>query len=128
VSDGDNPVVRLAQDDSERRLAAALADRYRVDRELGQGGMATVYLAHDLKHERDVAIKVLHPDLGAALGGERFLTEIRTTARLQHPHILPLLDSGDADGLLYYVMPLVTGETLRARLERESSCPSMMRS
>jgi len=128
VSDGDNPVVRLAQDDSERRLAAALADRYRVDRELGQGGMATVYLAHDLKHERDVAIKVLHPDLGAALGGERFLTEIRTTARLQHPHILPLLDSGDADGLLYYVMPLVAGETLRARLERESSCPSMMRS
>ena len=101
------------------RLTAALADRYRLERELGAGGMATVYLAHDIKHERDVAIKVLHPDLGAALGGERFLTEIRTTARLQHPHILPLLDSGDADGLLYYVMPLVTGETLRARLERE---------
>ena len=96
------------------RLTAALADRYRLERELGQGGMATVYLAHDLKHERDVAIKVLHPDLGAALGGERFLTEIRTTARLQHPHILPLLDSGDADGLLYYVMPLVTGEIGRA--------------
>jgi serine/threonine protein kinase len=87
------------------RLAAALADRYRVLRELGAGGMATVYLAHDLKHDRDVAIKVLHPDLGAALGGDRFLTEIRTTARLQHPHILPLLDSGEADGLLYYVMP-----------------------
>jgi serine/threonine protein kinase len=85
--------------------------------------MATVYLAHDLKHDRDVAIKVLHPDLGAALGGERFLAEIRTTARLQHPHILPLLDSGDADGLLYYVMPLVTGETLRARLERERHLP-----
>ena len=85
--------------------------------------MATVYLAHDLKHDRDVAIKVLHPDLGAALGGERFLSEIRTTARLQHPHILPLLDSGDADGLLYYVMPLVTGETLRARLERERQLP-----
>ena len=101
------------------RLTAALADRYRLDRELGQGGMATVYLAHDLKHDRDVAIKVLHPDLGAALGGERFLSEIRTTARLQHPHILPLLDSGEADELLYYVMPLVTGETLRARLERE---------
>ncbi|MBL8961214.1 MAG: serine/threonine-protein kinase, partial [Gemmatimonadetes bacterium] len=83
----------------------------------------TVYLAHDLKHARDVAIKVLHPDLGAALGGERFLSEIRTTARLQHPHILPLLDSGDADGLLYYVMPLVTGETLRARLERERQLP-----
>ena len=83
------------------RLSAALADRYRLDRELGQGGMATVYLAHDLKHDRDVAIKVLHPDLGAALGGERFLSEIRTTARLQHPHTLPLLDSGEADGLLY---------------------------
>ena len=105
------------------RLTAALSDRYRIDRELGAGGMATVYLAHDLKHERDVAIKVLHPDLGAALGGERFLSEIRTTARLQHPHILPLLDSGDADGLLYYVMPLVTGETLRARLERERQLP-----
>ena len=105
------------------RLTAALSDRYRIERELGAGGMATVYLAHDLKHDRDVAIKVLHPDLGAALGGERFLTEIRTTARLQHPHILPLLDSGDADGLLYYVMPLVTGETLRARLERERQLP-----
>ncbi len=105
------------------RLSAALADRYRVERELGQGGMATVYLAHDLKHDRDVAIKVLHPDLGAALGGERFLSEIRTTARLQHPHILPLLDSGAADGLLYYVMPLVTGETLRTRLERERQLP-----
>jgi len=85
--------------------------------------MATVYLAHDTKHDRDVAIKVLHPDLGAALGGERFLSEIRTTARLQHPHILPLLDSGEADGLLYYVMPLVTGETLRARLDREQQLP-----
>src|SRR5215472_15219248 len=100
-------------------LSAALAGRYRIDRELGAGGMATVYLAHDLRHERDVAIKVLHPDLGAALGGERFLSEIKTTAKLQHPHILPLLDSGDADGLLYYVMPVVTGETLRTRLERE---------
>ena len=105
------------------RLVVALVDRYRVTREIGAGGMATVYLAHDLKHDRDVAIKVLHPDLGAALGGERFLTEIRTTARLQHPHILPLLDSGEADGLLYYVMPLVTGETLRARLERERQLP-----
>ncbi len=109
--------------DSLSRLSAALADRYRVERELGAGGMATVYLAHDIKHDRDVAIKVLHPDLGAALGVERFFTEIRTTARLQHPHILPLLDSGDADGLLYYVMPLVTGETLRARLERERQLP-----
>ena len=105
------------------RLTSTLADRYRVERELGAGGMATVYLAHDLRHERDVAIKVLHPDLGAALGGERFLAEIRTTARLQHPHILPLLDSGEASGLLYYVMPYVTGETLRARLDRERQLP-----
>ena len=82
------------------RLTAALSDRYRVTRELGAGGMATVYLAHDLRHERDVAIKVLHPDLGAALGADRFLSEIKTTAKLQHPHILPLLDSGAADGLL----------------------------
>ncbi|MCZ8205989.1 MAG: protein kinase [Gemmatimonas sp.] len=107
----------------QSRLTTALSDRYRVERELGAGGMATVYLAHDLRHERDVAIKVLHPDLGAALGAERFLSEIRTTARLQHPHILPLLDSGAADGLLYYVMPYVRGETLRARLEREKQLP-----
>jgi eukaryotic-like serine/threonine-protein kinase len=100
-------------------VSGALSDRYRVDRELGQGGMATVFLSRDLKHDRDVAIKVLHPDLGAALGSDRFLSEIKTTARLQHPHILPLLDSGAADGLLYYVMPLVTGETLRQRLARE---------
>ena len=105
------------------RLRAALSDRYRVEKELGAGGMATVYLAHDLRHERDVAIKVLHPDLGAALGAERFLSEIKTTAKLQHPHILPLLDSGAADGLLYYVMPYVRGETLRARLERETQLP-----
>jgi serine/threonine-protein kinase len=85
--------------------------------------MATVYLAHDIRHDRDVAIKVLHPDLGAALGGDRFLSEIRTTARLQHPHILPLLDSGEADGLLYYVMPFVAGETLRTRLERDRQLP-----
>src|SRR4029078_6480950 len=85
--------------------------------------MAAVYLARDIKHDRDVAIKVLHPDLGAALGGDRFLSEIRTTARLQHPHILPLLDSGDVGGLLYYVMPLVTGETLRTRLERDRPLP-----
>jgi serine/threonine-protein kinase len=105
------------------RLASTLAGRYRVERELGAGGMATVYLAHDERHDRDVAIKVLHPDLGAALGGERFLSEIRTTARLQHPHILPLLDSGEVDGLLYYVMPYVTGETLRERLTRERQLP-----
>ena len=105
------------------RLASCLSDRYEVQRELGAGGMATVYRAIDVKHQRDVAIKVLHPDLGAALGSERFLSEIRTTARLQHPHVLPLLDSGEADGLLYYVMPLVTGETLRQRLEREQQLP-----
>jgi serine/threonine-protein kinase len=109
--------------DVSARLTDSLADRYRIERELGAGGMATVFMGHDLRHDRDVAIKVLHPDLGAALGGERFLSEIRTTARLQHPHILPLLDSGSADGLLYYVMPLVTGETLRARLERERQLP-----
>jgi len=103
----------------QQTLSLSLADRYRIERELGRGGMAAVYLARDVKHDRDVAIKVLHPDLGAAIGSERFLSEIRTTARLQHPHILPLLDSGEAGGLLYYVMPLVTGETLRARLERE---------
>jgi Tol biopolymer transport system component len=105
------------------RLSAALANRYRIERQLGAGGMATVYLAHDIRHDRNVAIKVLHPDLGAALGGERFLSEIRTTARHQHPHILPLLDSGEADNLLYYVMPVVSGETLRSRLERERQLP-----
>ena len=109
--------------DAVDRLGVALADRYRIERELGAGGMATVYLAHDVKHDRKVAVKVLHPELGAALGGERFLSEIKTTARLQHPHILPLLDSGEADGLLYYVMPYVSGEALRARLERERQLP-----
>jgi len=105
------------------QLGEALRDRYRVERELGAGGMATVYLAHDLKHDRDVAIKVLHPDLAAALGAERFLSEIKTTAKLQHPHILALIDSGEADGLLFYVMPFVQGETLRARLARERQLP-----
>ena len=118
-----SPIANTVSNDVLLRLTESLADRYRIDRELGAGGMATVFLAHDLRHDRDVAIKVLHPDLGAALGGDRFLSEIRTTARLQHPHILPLLDSGSADGLLYYVMPLVTGETLRARLEREKQLP-----
>ncbi len=101
------------------RLAAALADRYRIERELGQGGMATVYLAEDLKHKRKVALKVLKPELAAALGAERFVQEITTTASLQHPNILPLFDSGSADGFLYYVMPYVEGETLRDRLHRE---------
>jgi eukaryotic-like serine/threonine-protein kinase len=101
------------------RLQAALADRYNLERELGRGGMATVYLARDLKHERPVAIKVLHPELGMALGPERFLREIRYAARLQHPHILTLLDSGECAGLLWYTMPYVEGESLRDRLQRE---------
>ncbi len=105
------------------RLKAALADRYRIERELGQGGMATVYLAEDLKHQRQVAVKVLRPELGAVLGAGRFVNEIRTTANLQHPNLLPLFDSGDADGLLFYVMPYVEGETLRARLETERQLP-----
>jgi serine/threonine-protein kinase len=102
------------------RLSAALADRYRLDRELGQGGMATVYLAHDLKHDRQVAIKILKPELAAVLGAERFVVEIKTTAALQHPHILPLFDSGEAGGFLYYVMPFIDGETLRGKLDRET--------
>jgi eukaryotic-like serine/threonine-protein kinase len=106
--------------DTIQHLGSALSDRYRIARELGAGGMATVYLAHDLKHDRDVAIKVLHPELAAALGGDRFLSEIKTTAKLQHPHILPLLDSGDAEGLLYYVMPYVQGVDRDRRWRREA--------
>ena len=105
------------------RLTAALAGRYRLERELGQGGMATVYLAHDLRHDRKVALKVLRPELSAILGAERFLAEIKTTANLQHPHILGLFDSGEADGLVFYVMPYVEGESLRARLSREKQLP-----
>ena len=101
------------------RLKSALADRYAVESEIGRGGMAVVFLAEDLRHERQVAIKVLHPELTATLGGERFLQEIKTVAGLQHPHILPLYDSGEADGLLYYVMPYAEGESLRQRLDRE---------
>ncbi|MDF2770512.1 MAG: protein kinase [Geminicoccaceae bacterium] len=104
-------------------LTATLADRYRVERELGAGGMATVYLAHDLKHDRNVAIKVLKPDIAAALGAERFLREIRTTANLRHPHILPLYDSGEVGGLVYYVMPFIDGGTLRDRLDRDKQLP-----
>src|SRR6266568_7508417 len=107
-------------EDTLSLLSAALVGRYRIERELGQGGMATVYLAHDLKHDRNVAIKVLKPELAAVLGAERFVQEIRTTAALQHPHILPLFDSGTADGFLYYVMPFIDGETLRAKLDRET--------
>src|SRR5438445_5652478 len=105
------------------RLQVALAERYSIERELGHGGMATVYLAEDLKHRRSVALKVLSPDLAASLGTDRFLREIDIAARLTHPHILPLHDSGEADGLLYYVMPYVEGESLRDRLSREQQLP-----
>ncbi len=101
-------------------LKAALAGRYEIEREIGQGGMATVYLAEDLKHHRKVAVKVLRPELAAVLGAERFVQEITTTANLQHPHILPLFDSGEADSFLYYVMPFIDGETLRDKLNRET--------
>ena len=109
--------------DIPQRLAAALVDRYRLERELGAGGMATVYLAHDLRHDRKVAVKVLRPELAAVIGAERFLAEIKTTAALQHSHILPLFDSGQADGFLFYVMPFVEGESLRDRLKRERELP-----
>jgi serine/threonine-protein kinase len=105
------------------RLIDALADRYRIERELGAGGMATVYLAQDLRHDRKVAIKVLRPELAAVIGAERFLSEIKTTANLQHPHILPLFDSGAADSFLFYVMPFIDGESLRDRLSREKQLP-----
>ncbi len=100
-------------------MKSVLADRYTIERKLGEGGMATVYLAHDVKHDRKVAIKVLRPELAAVLGAERFVQEIKTTANLQHPHILPLFDSGEADSFLYYVMPFIDCETLRDKLNRE---------
>ena len=105
------------------RLNAALEGRYRIERELGEGGMATVYLAEDLKHNRKVALKVLKPELAAVVGAERFLAEIQVTANLQHPHILPLFDSGEADNFLFYVMPYVEGETLQDRIDREKQLP-----
>ncbi len=105
------------------RLSSALADRYRLERELGAGGMATVYLAHDVRHDRRVALKVLRPELAAILGADRFLGEIKTTANLQHPHILSLFDSGEANGTVFYVMPYVEGESLRDRLRREHQLP-----
>ncbi|MGH7718426.1 MAG: protein kinase domain-containing protein [Gemmatimonadaceae bacterium] len=114
-----SPVVSAVLD----RLQVALAERYRLECEIGQGGMAVVYRAYDLKHDRTVAIKVLLPEIAVAVGSDRFLREIRIEARLQHPHILPLHDSGEADGFLYYVMPYVTGESLRHRLEREKQLP-----
>ena len=109
--------------DAVARLNAALEGRYRIESELGEGGMATVYLAADLKHERKVALKVLKPELAAVVGADRFLAEIKTTANLQHPHILPLFDSGEADSFLFYVMPYVEGESLRERLDREHQLP-----
>jgi len=105
--------------ETEIRLKAALADRYEIEHEIGAGGMARVFLAQDLKHDRKVAIKVLNPELAAVVGTERFLAEIKTTANLSHPHILPLHDSGEADGFLFYVMPYVEGEDLRQKLDRD---------
>jgi len=109
--------------DLQARLRSALADRYLIDRELGRGGMATVYLARDLRHRRPVAVKVLHPELAYVVGADRFLREIEVAANLNHPHILPLFDSGEVDGLLYYVMPYVAGESLRNKLRREIHLP-----
>jgi len=109
--------------DSVTSLQQALEDRYRIERELGRGGMATVYLAQDLRHDRQVALKVLRPELAAALGADRFLLEIKLTAKLRHPHILPLFDSGETAGRLWYTMPFFEGESLRARLDREKQLP-----
>ena len=114
--------------DVQARLRTGLADRYSLERALGQGGMATVYLAHDLKHDRSVAVKVLRQDVAATLGAERFLREIRLAAKLSHPHILPLYDSGEAEGLLYFVMPNVEGASLRERLGAESRLPPRVQS
>ena len=107
------------------RLIAALADRYRIERELGRGGMATVYVAEDLKHRRQVAIKVMRPELSASMGADRFLREVEIAAKLSHPNILPVYDSGEADGLLYYVMPLVEGESLPERMARDKQMPAL---
>ena len=119
--------IRLAgshlTDSAADRLQAALADRYRIERQLGRGGMAIVYLARDLKHDRMVALKVLRPELAQALGPDRFLREIRLCARLQHPHILSIHDSGEAGGQLWFTMPYVEGESLRNRLDREKQLP-----
>jgi len=100
-------------------VKSALESRYTIERELGRGGMATVYLAQDLRHGRSVAVKVLHPELASAVGSERFLREIKLAARLNHPHILPLFDSGEAGGYLFYVMPYIEGESLRDRMNRQ---------
>src|SRR4029079_7791826 len=113
------PHIRRMGDDASTLIAAALDDRYVIERELGAGGMAVVYLARDRKLDREVALKVLRPELGAVLGAERFLTEIKISARLDHPHILTLIDSGESNGFLYYVLPFVRGESLRDKLNRE---------
>jgi Tol biopolymer transport system component len=128
TSPGSKPALEptsatLVDRESIERLDLALGDRYRIERPLGVGGMATVYLAHDQRHQRNVALKVLKPDLAAIIGADRFLNEIKTTANLQHPHILPLHDSGEANGTVWYVMPLVEGESLRDRLQRETQLP-----
>jgi serine/threonine protein kinase len=112
-----------SSENTEERLRARLADRYRIEREIGSGGMATVYLAQDLKHDRKVAVKVLRPEVGHQLGVDRFLREIRIAATPSHPNILPLFDSGDADGLLYYVMPYVEGKSLAERIEAQGALP-----
>src|SRR2546426_461559 len=109
--------------DLRDRLTAALAGRYAIERELGSGGMATVYLANDVKHQRQVAVKVLRPELAAAIGPGRFLREVEIAARLNHPHILALYDSGEAGGVLFFVMPYVAGESLRQRLGRGKQLP-----
>jgi len=113
----------LLETSTPTQTTALLAGRFRIERELGRGGMSTVYLAHDLKHERDVALKMVHPELAELLGGKRFVAEIRVTATLRHPNILPLFDSGEADGCIYFVMPFVDGGTLRDRLARERTLP-----
>ena len=110
-------------DQTFETLKSALADRYLLEREIGAGGMATVFLAHDPRHNRKVAVKVMHPDLAMLFGPDRFLKEIETTANLQHPHILPLFDSGQVANTVFYVMPYLQGESLRARLNREKQLP-----
>src|SRR5262245_46708225 len=112
-------ILRSPMTDARSPLTTALSDRYRIERDLGQGGMATVYLAEDLRHRRKVAVKVLRPELAATLGPDRFFREIEVAAQLQHPNILPLHDSGEANGFLYYVMPFIQGESLRERLAKQ---------
>jgi serine/threonine-protein kinase len=106
-------------DGHTERLESAMDGKYRIERKLGEGGMASVYLAEDIKHKRKIALKILKPELAAVIGAERFLSEIRTTANLQHPHILALFDSGSADGFLYYVMPFIDSETIEEKIDRE---------